>query len=123
MADTIPFLDLPRQHAALAPALAERFQRHVGRAAFIGGDAVTEFEKAFAKFCGVKHCAGVANGTDALMLALKVCAVGPGDVVVVPAHTFISTAESVTMLGATPRFVDVDPVTYNLSVSALEKVD
>lgn len=123
MADTVPFLDLPRQHQALAPALNEMFQRHVGRAAFIGGDAVTEFEKAFARFCQVKGCAGVANGTDALMLSLRVLGVGPGDVVIVPAHTFIATAEAVTMVGATPRFVDVDPVTYTLSVAALEKVD
>ncbi len=123
MAETIPFLDLPRQHQALAPALNEMFQRHLARAAFIGGDAVTELEKAFARFTQTKGCLGVANGTDALMISLRVLGVGPGDVVIVPAHTFIATAEAVTMLGATPRFVDVDPATYTLSVPALEKVD
>lgn len=123
MSDPIPFLDLPRQHQALAAPLIESFQRHLGRAAFIGGDAVTEFEKAFARFCQVKECVGVANGTDALMLALRALGVGPGDVVLVPAHTFIATAEAVTMAGATVRFVDVDPVTYNMSVAALQNVD
>lgn len=123
MADPIPFLDLPRQHQALAPQLTEMFQRHLGRAAFIGGDAVTELEKAFARFCRVKGCVGVGNGTDALMLALRALGIGPGDTVIVPAHTFIATAEAVTMLGAMVRFVDVDPATYTMSVAALGKVD
>lgn len=123
MAETVPFLDLSRQHSRLAPAFAEIFAHHVHTGAFIGGEAVSNFERAFASFCQVRGCVGAANGTDALMLALRVLGVGRGDVVVVPAHSFIATAEAVTMVGATPRFVDIDPVTYNLSVAALERVD
>jgi dTDP-4-amino-4,6-dideoxygalactose transaminase len=123
MSDTIPFLDLPRQHETLAPALRELFERHVRDAAFVGGAAVSEFEAAFAKLCQTQGCVGVANGTDALMLALRALGVGTGDVVVVPAHTFIATAEAATMLGARVRFADVDPTTYTLSAQALEKMD
>ncbi len=123
MADPIPFLDLPRQHEGLLPALTDMLSSHIRRAAFIGGEAVSQFEAAFARYCGTGGCVGVANGTDALMLSLRALGVGEGDVVLVPAHTFIATAEAVTLLGATPRFVDVDPVTYNLSPEALRAVD
>ncbi len=123
MTDVVPFVDLPRQHRALAGPLADMFASHCASAAFIGGEAVAAFERDFATFCEAQACAGVANGTDAIMLALRALGVGAGDVVVVPAHTFIATAEAVVMLGATPRFTDVDPVTYNMSVATLAAVD
>lgn len=123
MSEPIPFLDLPRQHQPLLPALSEMLLDHVKRAAFIGGESVTQFEAAFARYCAVKGCVGVANGTDSLALSLKALGVGPGDVVLVPAHTFIATAEAVTMVGATPRFVDSEATTYNMDPAALRKAD
>jgi dTDP-4-amino-4,6-dideoxygalactose transaminase len=123
MAETIPFLDLPAQHAPLLSALQEGFTRAVKSAAFIGGSEVAAFEQAFARHCQVEQCVGVANGTDALALSLHVLGVGPGDVVLVPAFTFIATAGAVVARGATPRLVDIDPMTYNLDPEALTRAD
>ncbi|MEC9464443.1 MAG: DegT/DnrJ/EryC1/StrS family aminotransferase [Myxococcota bacterium] len=123
MSKPIPFLDLPAQHRPLADELVAMFREAVTNAAFIGGAAVQRFEESFARFCEVDYCLGVANGTDALMLALRAHGVGPGDKVVVPAHTFIATAEAVTMLGAEPVLVDVTPDTYTLDPAALERLD
>ena len=122
MSKPIPFLDLPTQHRPLIEDLVSMFREAVTNAAFIGGTAVQQFEESFARFCEVDHCLGVANGTDALMLALRAYGVGPGDKVVVPAHTFIATAEAVTMLGAEPVLVDVTPDTYTLDPAALESL-
>jgi dTDP-4-amino-4,6-dideoxygalactose transaminase len=123
MSSTVPFLDLPQQHRPILNEVNQIIGGLIAEGKFIGGAPVAEFEKAFAAFIGTKHAVGVANGTDALMLALRVLGVGKGDVVIVPAHTFIATAEAVTMVGATPRFVDVDPVTYTLDPKSLEGVD
>jgi dTDP-4-amino-4,6-dideoxygalactose transaminase len=83
---------------------------------------VAEFEAAFAAFCGTKHAVGVASGTAALHLTLYALGVGPGDAVAVPSHTFIATAEPVTWLGATPRFVEIDPATGGMDPAALKAV-
>ena len=123
MSNPIPFLDLPAQHRPLADELVAMFREAVNNAAFIGGAAVQRFEQAFAAFCEVDCCLGVANGTDALMLALRAHGVGAGDRVVVPAHTFIATAEAVTMLGAEPVLVDVRADTYTLDPAALEALE
>jgi dTDP-4-amino-4,6-dideoxygalactose transaminase len=80
------------------------------RTAFILGDEVAAFERAFAEFTGVRHCIGVANGTDALELALRAVGVGPGDEVILPANTFIATAAAVVRAGGAPVLVDCDPV-------------
>ena len=116
----IPFLDLPNLHKPLLPAFLEAFTEIVGNASFIGGPHVKNFETAFAAFCQTQGCVGVANGTDALMLALRAVGVGPGDKVALPTYTFIATAEAVTMLGAVPCLVDVDPQTYTLNPEALK---
>jgi dTDP-4-amino-4,6-dideoxygalactose transaminase len=121
--DSIPFLDLPRQHTHVKADLIAMFDRAVSSASFVGGSSVTDFEAKFAAFCGAEECVGVANGTDALMLALRALGVGHGDVVIVPAHTFIATAEAVSMLGAIPRFVDCDPVTYTIAPESLAAID
>ena len=76
---------------------------------WVGGDAVGLFEEQWAAYCGTAHAVGVANGTDALHLILRALGIGPGDEVLVPANTFIATAEAVLAAGARPRFVDVDP--------------
>ncbi|MEE8409376.1 MAG: DegT/DnrJ/EryC1/StrS family aminotransferase [Myxococcota bacterium] len=123
MSNAVPFLDLPKQHLPLLGELNGAISGLVASGRFIGGPPVAAFEKSFAEFCGREHCVGVGNGTDALMLALRVLGVGHGDVVLLPAHTFIATAEAVSMLGATPRFVDIDPVTYTMSPEALDEAD
>lgn len=104
----IPFLDLAAMHAELQADLRARFDAVVDASAFIGGEHVEEFESAWATYCGRRHCVGVANGTDAILLTLRALGIGRGDEVIVPANTFVATAEAVTLSGAVPRFVDVD---------------
>ncbi len=123
MFEPIPFFDLPRQHAPLVEELTEKLREHIARAAFIGGPAVAEFEEAFAQFCAVGGCVGVANGTEAVMLALMGAGVDARHTVVLPTYTFIATAEAVSHLGAKVHLVDCDPDTYNISVDALRSID
>src|SRR3954463_4915706 len=79
---------------------------------YILGPEVERFERAFADMCGVRHCVGVANGTDAIPIALRALGVEPGDEVVVPSFTFYASVEAVASMGATPVFCDVDPHTF-----------
>jgi len=122
MADRIPFLDLPAQHRVFADELKNVLSDAIDTAGFIGGPHVAAFEKSFAQFCNTGGCVGVANGTDSLMLSLRALGVGPGDEVVIPAFTFVATAEAVSMVGATPRLVAVDPTTYTLCPKALANI-
>jgi dTDP-4-amino-4,6-dideoxygalactose transaminase len=87
---------------------------------FIGGEAVVRFEEEWATYCGTAEAVAVANGTDALQLALMGLGIGPGDEVVVPTNTFVATAEAVVLAGATPRFADVDPGNLLLTPATLE---
>jgi len=105
----IPLVDLAAQHAEVADEVRVNLDEVFGTTAFIGGPAVAEFEKAYADAVGVSYCVGVANGTDAVELALRVAGVGVGDEVVLPANTFIATAEAVSRIGAVPVLADVDP--------------
>jgi dTDP-4-amino-4,6-dideoxygalactose transaminase len=123
MSEPVPFLDLSRPHQALAAALVDGFSQAVQTTGFIGGPRVESFEVDFARFCGAEKCVGVANGTDALYISLKALGVGPGDVVLVPSFTFVATAEAVSILGATPRFVEVDPRTYTVTAETLARAD
>ncbi|PWU25274.1 MAG: erythromycin biosynthesis sensory transduction protein eryC1 [Candidatus Rokuibacteriota bacterium] len=106
--DQIPFTDLSLQHAGIRDELAEAFDRVVGSSGFILGQEVERFEQAFAAYCGVRHCVGVASGTAALTLSLEAAGIGPGDEVIVPAHTFIASALGVVHAGATPVLCDVE---------------
>jgi len=110
----VPLFDLGRAAKRIENELAQRWAQILERTAFIGGDEVKEFERAFAGFQEVEECIAVANGTDALVLALRALGVGPGDEVIVPAFTFIATAEAVSLVGATPVFADVEPNGLNL---------
>ena len=103
---SIPLVDLAAQHQAVAAEVADGWQEVLNRTAFIGGAPVHAFEREFAEFSGVPHCVGVANGTDAIEIALRALGIGPGDECVVPANTFIATAEAVARAGATPVLVD-----------------
>jgi dTDP-4-amino-4,6-dideoxygalactose transaminase len=104
----IPLVDLKAQHAEVAAAVASGFERVCAEAAFILGGEVASFERAFAAHCGVAHCIGVGNGTDAIELALRALGLGAGDEVLVPANTFIATALGVLRAGARPVPVDSD---------------
>lgn len=118
--EPIPFLDLVTPHRELEAELVEAFREAVRGAAFVGGPQVDAFEQEFAAYCGAKHCVGVANGTDAVRLALQASGVGRGDAVVTVSHTFIATVEAISQAGADTEFVDIDERTYNMSPAALE---
>jgi dTDP-4-amino-4,6-dideoxygalactose transaminase len=105
---TIPLVDLSVQQRQIAEEVAAGFAEVLATGDFIGGKAVAAFEQEYADFVGAGSCVGVANGTDALEMALRANAIGSGDEVVMPASTFIATAEAVVRAGATPVFVDVD---------------
>ena len=108
---TVPFVDLA---ALVRPSKAEylaAIERVLDTGGFIGGPAVTEFEAAFARYCGAPHAASVRTGTDALVLALRALGVGPGDEVITAANSFFATAEAISHAGATPVLADVDEAT------------
>lgn len=106
---SIPLVDLAAQQAEINDEVRAGLDEVFATTAFIGGKAVGEFERAYAEATGVEHCVGVANGTDALELALRAAGVTPEGEVVLPANTFIATAEAVSRIGAKPVLVDVDP--------------
>lgn len=110
MSVPVPFLDLVSQQAEVAEEVLAVWRTQLASAAFIGGSEVRTFEEEYAAYIGVRHVIGVSNGTDALELAFRAVGVGPGDEVVMPANTFIATAEAASRIGAVPVFVDVDPV-------------
>jgi dTDP-4-amino-4,6-dideoxygalactose transaminase len=108
MAEVIPFVALDRQHEPIRAELRDTFDRVVGASAFVLGEEVENFENEFARYCGSEQCVGVASGTAALVLAFQAAGIGPGDEVIVPAHTFIASALGVLHAGATPVLCDVD---------------
>lgn len=118
----IPFLDLGALHASIAGELREAFDRVVAESSFIGGGELSALEEEFAAAHGRAHGVGCASGTDAISLALHAAGIGPGHEVVVPAMTFVATAEAVVHAGATPVVADVDPETLLLSPEAVAAV-
>jgi dTDP-3-amino-3,4,6-trideoxy-alpha-D-glucose transaminase len=117
--ERVPFVALERQHAILADDLRDAFERVVGAGSFILGEEVEKFEAQFAEYCGASHCVGVASGTAALRLMLEASGIGPGDEVIVPAHTFIASALAVTHAGATPVLCDVEADTGLIDPDAI----
>jgi dTDP-4-amino-4,6-dideoxygalactose transaminase len=105
---SIPLVDLAAQQAEIADEVRPLLESVLERAAFVGGPEVQRFETDYAEYLGMAHCVSVANGTDALEIALRAVGVGPGSEVVIPANTFIATAEAVVRAGASPVLVDVD---------------
>jgi dTDP-4-amino-4,6-dideoxygalactose transaminase len=101
--------------------LMDTVERVARSAAFTLGEEVERFESEFAEYCETAFAVGASSGTDALAISLEALGIGPGDEVVVPANTFIATAEAVSIVGATPRFVDVDPRTHLLTAEILER--
>ena len=105
----IPLVDVRAAHAQVAAEIQAGFDDVMGSAAFVKGEVAAAFEREYAAFTGVAHCVGVANGTDALELALRAAEVPVGAEVIMPANTFVATAEAVVRAGARPAFADVDP--------------
>ena len=116
----IDFIDLKQQYRRLKPAIDERMQAVLNHGQYIMGPEVAELEKRLAEYVGVRHAIGISDGTTALQVAMMALGIGPGDEVITTPFTFIATAETISLLGATPVFVDIDPDTCNLDASLLE---
>ena len=116
----IPLVDLRVQYAGIKEQIMEGIATALDGMNLLLGPNVTAFETEFAAYCGARFAIGVANGTDALYLALRACGVRPGDEVITVSHSFIATAEAIVNLGAIPVYVDVDPATYTLDPNTLE---
>src|SRR5690242_11197884 len=114
------FVDLAAQYQTIKSDIDRAIASVIADTAFIGGRYVSDFEEAFAAYVGTPYAVSCANGTDAIEIALAALQIGGGDEVLVPAHTWISTAEAVTTVGATPVFVDTTPLTHTISVEQLE---
>jgi dTDP-4-amino-4,6-dideoxygalactose transaminase len=119
-APSVPLTSLDNGDPDLIPELLEAVERVAWSGAFTGGAEVERFEMEFADYCEGAFAVGVSSGTDALALALRAFDVGPGDEVIVPANSFIATAEAVSLAGADPRPVDVDPLTHLLTAERVE---
>jgi dTDP-4-amino-4,6-dideoxygalactose transaminase len=105
----VPLVDVRAAHAQVAAEIQAGFDEVMGSAAFVKGEVAAAFEREYAAFTGVAHCVGVANGTDALELALRAAEVPAEAEVIMPANTFVATAEAAVRAGARPAFADVDP--------------
>ena len=114
------FIDLKSQQARIRDSIDRRLAALLDHGQYILGPEVTEMEQSLAAYVGVAHCVSAASGTDALLLALMALDIGPGDEVITSPFSFIATAEVIALVGATPVFVDVDPVSYNLDPGRLE---
>ncbi len=117
----VPYFDLKGQYQLLRDEIRTAIDRVCNKAAFTLGEEVERFERAFAEYCGVKHCVGLNSGTSALHLALLAAGIGPGDEVITTSNTFIATVEAILYTGATPVFADVDPATANIDPAKIEK--
>jgi UDP-2-acetamido-2-deoxy-ribo-hexuluronate aminotransferase len=117
----VPFLDLKPQYKALEGVINQRIQTVLNHGQFILGPEMIECEKDLANWIGVKHCLTAASGTDALMMALMALGVGPGDEVITTPFSFFATAEVISLVGATPVFVDIEDTAYNINASLIEK--
>ena len=116
----VPFVSFKPLEARIGQDLRAAFDRVLDNSWYIHGAEDDHFEQAFASFCGTKHCVGVGNGLDALMLALKALGIGPGDEVIVPSNTYIATALAVSYVGATLVFVEPDIRTFNIDPQLIE---
>lgn len=116
----IPPVDLSIQHAEIAEEVAAGWAQVLAKTAFINGPQVAAFEQAYADYSGVPFCVGLANGTDALELAVRAIGAGPGDECILPTNSFIATAEAVARAGATPVFVDCDPDSFLIDTKAAQ---
>jgi dTDP-4-amino-4,6-dideoxygalactose transaminase len=118
----VPFVDLRLSNEAIRADLLDDVSKLIDSSAFVNGPPVSDFERAFAEYCGTADCVGLASGLDALRLALLASGMQPGDEVIVPAHTFVATVEAVTQAGGVPVLADVAERDYGLDPAAAESV-
>jgi dTDP-3-amino-3,4,6-trideoxy-alpha-D-glucose transaminase len=118
----VPLFDTETPRAALRDELARAMVAVLDAGRFILGPNVAAFEEEFARYCGVRHAVGVANGTEAITIALRALGVGPGDEVIVPSFTFYASAEAIPPTGARPVFCDIDPRTFCITPEAVRAV-
>lgn len=119
--DPIPLVDLQTQSRAIKEDVLKRIGDVIDGARYILGREVQEFEEQFAQYCGAKHCVGLANGTEALHLALRALEIGPGDEVITAGNSFAATSFAIAYAGADTVFVDVDPTDFNMDASLIEQ--
>ncbi|WAM32938.1 DegT/DnrJ/EryC1/StrS family aminotransferase [Caldicellulosiruptor morganii] len=117
----IPLIDLKRQYTMLSHEIMHALDEVLQSGQYILGPKVLEFEKECSEYLNVKHCIGVGNGTDALVIALESLGIGNGDEVITTPFTFFATAEAIVRVGAKPVFVDIDPLSYNINAEEIEK--
>jgi dTDP-4-amino-4,6-dideoxygalactose transaminase len=117
----VPFLDLKRQYVPIKEELDQAVFSVLSHTKFIMGPEVKALEQKVVEYCGTKFAVGVASGTDALLLSLRACGVGPGDEVITTGFSFFATAGVITRLGAVPVYVDIDPDTYNMAPDRIKK--
>jgi dTDP-4-amino-4,6-dideoxygalactose transaminase len=117
----VPFVDLYLQYQSIKKDIDAAIETTIKNSSYIGGDAIKEFEKAFASYIGIDHVIACANGTDSIEILLKAYGIKEGDEVIVPAISWISTSEAVSSLGATPVFADIEKDFYTIDTALLEK--
>ena len=117
---SVPLLDLSYQNSPLLAELREAFDEAVNTSRFVLGSVVEGFERQLAGYCNASHAVGLSSGTDALLAALMALEIGPGDEVITTPFTFFATVGCIARLGATPVFVDIDPVSFNIDASSIE---
>lgn len=121
MGETVPFLDLTREYDEFGDEMLEHIDRVLSEGLYILSEEVASFERAFSAYVGAEHGIGVNSGSDALYLALRALDIQQGDEVILPAHTFVSTADAIVRNGGTPVFVDIDPETYTIDPDAVKE--
>ncbi len=117
----VPFIDLRAQYSTLRHEIRAAIDGVLESQQFVLGPHGEALEGEIAAYCDAKYAVALANGTDALTIALAACGIGPGDDVIVPAFTFVATATAVVRLGARPVFADIDPTTFNLDPEEIER--
>ncbi len=118
---SIPFIDLKAQYKEVETAVKKGIDGVLEHGAYVMGPEISKLEERLSSFSAVRHGVGCASGTDALIMALMAFDIGPGDAVFTTPFTFMATAEAIALLGATPVFVDIDPVSFNLDPDDLKR--
>ena len=116
MTEFIPLVDIKKNYLSIKLEIDSAIQNVIDNTSFILGSEVEKFEKNFSFFLNIKYCAGVSSGTSAIELALKACRIGNGDEVITTPHTWVSTAEAISNVNATPIFVDIDKKSFNIDL-------
>ncbi|QQG41094.1 MAG: DegT/DnrJ/EryC1/StrS family aminotransferase [Candidatus Levyibacteriota bacterium] len=118
--EKIPFADINIRHLGIALEVKERINQIIHSSSYILGEEIDKFEEEFARYCGVKYCVGLDNGTSALELGMRALNIGKGDEVITPVNSFIASTSSISMVGAIPVWVDCDAKTYNIDPTKIE---